>query len=104
MVEDQTALDATEEEEAEEPALTLTVEVEELENWKRKLTVEISQEDVKQRYEDRLGELSSEARIVQDYETNNVGIWLRVPTKEKAGFRLKLIDHPDDDWPPVRQQ
>lgn len=48
--------------------------------------------------------LSREARIVQDYETNNVGIWLRVPTEEKAGFRLKLIDHSDDEWPPVRQQ
>jgi len=47
---------------------------------------------------------SREARIIQNYETNNVGIWIRVPTSEKAGFRLKLIDQPDDAWPPVRQQ
>lgn len=48
--------------------------------------------------------LSREARIVQDYENNNVGIWIRVPTEEKAGFRLKLIDNADDSWPPMRQQ
>lgn len=48
--------------------------------------------------------LSEEARIVQDYETNNVGVWLRVPTEEKTGFRLKLIDNADDSWPPMRQQ
>lgn len=47
---------------------------------------------------------SREAQIIHNYETNNVGIWLRVPTKEKTGFRLKLIDEPDDVWPPMRQQ
>ena len=60
MGEDQTVMDPAE---AEEEALSLTVEVEELENWKRKLTVEISSDDVKTRYENRLGELSTEARI-----------------------------------------
>jgi hypothetical protein len=45
--------------------------------------------------------LSREAQI---NENNNVGIWIRVPTKEKFGFRLKLIDESDDVWPPVRQQ
>jgi hypothetical protein len=44
------------------------------------------------------------AQIIQNYENNNVGIWIRVPTKEKTGFRLKLIDESDDVWPPVRQQ
>lgn len=44
------------------------------------------------------------AQIIQNYEDNNVGIWIRVPTKEKTGFRLKLIDQSDDVWPPVRQQ
>lgn len=47
---------------------------------------------------------SREARIIQNYEDNNVGIWIRVPSKEKVGFRLKLIDQSDDPWPPVRQQ
>ena len=47
---------------------------------------------------------SREAQIIHNYETNNVGIWIRVPTKEKTGFRLKLIDEPDDVWPPMRQQ
>ena len=48
--------------------------------------------------------LSREAQIVHDYETNNVGISVQVPKSENMGFRLKLIDHPDDEWPPVRQQ
>ena len=48
--------------------------------------------------------LSREARIVHNYETNNVGISVQVPKSENLGFRLKLIDHPDDEWPPVRQQ
>jgi len=47
---------------------------------------------------------SREAQIIHNYETNNVGIWIRVPTKEKTGFRLKLIDQSDEFWPPVRQQ
>ena len=48
--------------------------------------------------------LSREARIVHNYETNNVGISVQVPKSENLGFRLKLIDHPDDEWPPLRQQ
>jgi hypothetical protein len=47
---------------------------------------------------------SREARIIHNYETNNVGIWIRVPSRENVGFRLKLIDQSDDIWPPVRQQ
>jgi hypothetical protein len=47
---------------------------------------------------------SREARIIHNYETNNVGIWIRVPTRDSVGFRLKLIDQSDDIWPPVRQQ
>jgi hypothetical protein len=48
--------------------------------------------------------MSREARIVHNYETNNVGISVQVPKSESMGFRLKLIDHTDDEWPPVRQQ
>jgi hypothetical protein len=48
--------------------------------------------------------LSREAQIVHNYETNNVGISVQVPKSESMGFRLKLIDHRDDEWPPVRQQ
>jgi hypothetical protein len=47
---------------------------------------------------------SREAQIVHDYETNNVGIKIHVPKTDNMGFRLKLIDHADDEWPPVRQQ
>jgi len=47
---------------------------------------------------------SREAQIVHDYETNNVGIKLHLPNTENTGFRLKLIDHSDDEWPPIRQQ
>jgi len=43
-------------------------------------------------------------RILQNYEDNNVGIWIRLPSREKTGFRLKLIDYPDDTWPADRQQ
>ncbi|MCP4769080.1 MAG: hypothetical protein GY875_22820 [Gammaproteobacteria bacterium] len=47
---------------------------------------------------------SREAQIVHDYETNNVGIKIHVPKTDNLGFRLKLIDHTADEWPPVRQQ
>jgi len=47
---------------------------------------------------------SRDAQIIQNYENNNVGIWIRMPTREKTGFRLKLIDDSDDVWPPARQQ
>jgi hypothetical protein len=47
---------------------------------------------------------SRQAQIVHDYETNNVGIKLHLPNTENTGFRIKLIDHADDEWPPVRQQ
>jgi hypothetical protein len=47
---------------------------------------------------------SREAQIVHDYETNNVGIKLHLPNTENTGFRLKLIDHAEDEWPPIRQQ
>lgn len=48
--------------------------------------------------------LTREARIVQNYENNNVGISIRVPRSQNLGFQLKLVDHPNDDWPPVRHQ
>ena len=48
--------------------------------------------------------LTREARIVQNYENNNVGITIRVPKSENLGFRFKLVDYPDNDWPPVRHQ
>jgi hypothetical protein len=48
--------------------------------------------------------LSRDAQIIHNYETNNVGIIIRVPTDEKMGIRFRLIDHADDDWPPTRQQ
>ena len=47
--------------------------------------------------------LSREAQIIENYETGNVGINVKVP-KSDTGFQLKLIDHSDDDWPPFRQQ
>ena len=47
---------------------------------------------------------SRQAQIVHDYETNNVGIKLHLPNTENTGFRLKLIDHAEDEWPPIRQQ
>jgi hypothetical protein len=47
---------------------------------------------------------SRQAQIVHDYETNNVGIKIHVPKSDNLGFRLKLIDHADDEWPPIRQQ
>lgn len=48
--------------------------------------------------------LTREARIVQDYESNNVGITIRIPKSENLGFRLRLVDHPDNNWPPLRHQ
>jgi hypothetical protein len=49
--------------------------------------------------------LSRDAQIIHNYETNNVGIIIRVPTEEKVGIRFRLIDHADDDdWPPMREQ
>jgi hypothetical protein len=48
--------------------------------------------------------LSRDAQIIHNYETNNVGIIIRVPTDEKVGIRFRLIDHADDDWPPMREQ
>ena len=49
--------------------------------------------------------LSREAQIVHDYETDNVGIKFDVPKSENLRFQLQLIDHPNDDaWPPVRLQ
>ncbi len=47
---------------------------------------------------------SRQAQIVHDYETNNVGIKLHLPNTQNTGFRLKLIDHSEDEWPPLRQQ
>ena len=48
--------------------------------------------------------LTREARILQNYESNNVGISIRIPKSENLGFRLKLVDHPDNNWPPLRHQ
>jgi hypothetical protein len=48
--------------------------------------------------------MTREAEIVHNYETNYVGIKFQVPKSDNLGFRLQLIDHPDDDWPPVRHQ
>lgn len=49
--------------------------------------------------------MSREAEIVHDYETNNVGIKFDIPKTENLRFQLQLIDHPNDDaWPPIRQQ
>jgi hypothetical protein len=47
---------------------------------------------------------SRQAEIVHDYETNNVGIKIQVPNSDNLGFRLRLIDNPDNNWPPLRQQ
>lgn len=48
--------------------------------------------------------MTREAQIIHNYETNDVGIKFQIPKSENMGFRLKLIDHPDNDWPPMRQQ
>jgi hypothetical protein len=42
--------------------------------------------------------MSREDTIIQNYETNNVGISTQLPKSENTGFRLKLIDKPDDGW------
>ena len=48
--------------------------------------------------------MSRDARIIHNYETNNVGISVQVPKSENLGLRFRLIDHPDNDWPPMREQ
>jgi len=40
--------------------------------------------------------MSREDTIIQNYETNNVGISTQLPNSENTGFRLKLIDEPVD--------
>jgi hypothetical protein len=42
--------------------------------------------------------MSREDTIIQNYETNNVGISTQLPKSENTGFRLKLIDKPEDGW------
>jgi hypothetical protein len=42
--------------------------------------------------------MSREATIVHNYETDNVGISIQLPKSENTGFRLKLIDKPEDRW------
>ena len=42
--------------------------------------------------------MSREATIVHNYETNNVGISIQLPKSENTGFRLKLIDEPEEGW------
>ena len=44
--------------------------------------------------------MSREATIVHNYETNNVGISIQLPKSEDTGFRLQLIDDPEDSWYP----
>jgi hypothetical protein len=48
--------------------------------------------------------LTRPARIRQNYENDNVGISVKVPKTENLGFRLRLIDNTENDWPPVRHQ
>jgi len=49
--------------------------------------------------------MTREAQIIHNYETNNVGIKFDVPNSDNLRFQLQLIDHPNDDaWPPVRLQ
>ncbi len=38
-----------------------------------------------------------QAEILRDYENNNVGIKLYLPQQQKWGFKLKLIDKPEDN-------
>ena len=42
--------------------------------------------------------LSRDAQSIHNYETNNVGISIQLPKSESTGFRLKLIDKPEDGW------
>jgi hypothetical protein len=44
--------------------------------------------------------MSREATIIHNYETNNVGISIQLPKSENTGFRLKLIDDPEEGWYP----
>ena len=45
--------------------------------------------------------MSREATIMHNYETDNVGISTQLPNSENTGFRLKLVDDPEDSWYPV---
>ena len=45
--------------------------------------------------------MSRQATIVNNYETNSVGISIQMPTDKNLGFRLKLIDDPEGSWYPV---
>ena len=40
--------------------------------------------------------LKKPLEISRDYENNNVGIILKLPGKSKMGFKIKLIDVPDE--------
>jgi len=41
---------------------------------------------------------SRQAGIVEDYESDDVGIKIKVPNSENTGFRFKLIDNTDEEW------
>jgi hypothetical protein len=42
--------------------------------------------------------MSRQATIGHNYETNNVGISIQLPKSQSTGFRLKLIDDPEEGW------
>jgi hypothetical protein len=42
--------------------------------------------------------MSREATIVHNYETGHVGVSIQLPKSEDTGFRLQLIDKPEDGW------
>jgi hypothetical protein len=42
--------------------------------------------------------MSREATTVHNYETNNVGISGQLSNSENTGFRLQLIDKPEEGW------
>ena len=48
--------------------------------------------------------LTRDAEVIQDTETGDVGIKFEVPKSKNLNFKLRLIDHPDDEWPPMRDQ
>lgn len=48
--------------------------------------------------------MTREAEIIHNYETNNVGIKFKVPKSDNLRFQLQLIDHPGDEWPSIRLQ
>jgi hypothetical protein len=48
--------------------------------------------------------LTRDAEIIRNTQTGDVGIKIEVPNSNNLNFRLRLIDHPDDDWPPMRDQ